>query len=82
MPRLIEAVQKDHGKLAWKDLFGDAIALSTNGFKIGGRLAAAISSNAASLKRDAEATAYFFNADGTPKALGTRARPTRPTRRR
>ncbi|MEO8937064.1 MAG: gamma-glutamyltransferase family protein [Burkholderiaceae bacterium] len=71
VPRLIEAVQKDHGKLAWKDLFGDAIALSTNGFKIGGRLAAAISSNAASLKRDPEATAYFFNADGTPKALGT-----------
>jgi gamma-glutamyltranspeptidase/glutathione hydrolase len=71
VPRLIEKIQKDHGKLAWKDLFGDAIALSTNGFKIGGRLAAAISSNAASLKRDADATAYFFNADGTPKAVGT-----------
>lgn len=71
VPRMIEALQKDHGKLAWKDLFGDAIALSTNGFKIGGRLAAAISSNAAALKRDPEATAYFFNADGTPKALGT-----------
>ncbi len=71
VPRLIEAVQKDHGKLAWKDLFGDGISLATNGFKIGGRLAAAIVSNAASLKRDAEATAYFFNADGTPKALGT-----------
>ena len=71
VPRLIEAVQKDHGKLVWKDLFADAIALSTNGFKIGGRLAAAISSNATSLKRDAEATAYFFNADGSPKALGT-----------
>ena len=50
---------------------GDAINLSANGFQIGGRLAAAISSNATSLKRDAEATAYFFNADGTPKALGT-----------
>jgi gamma-glutamyltranspeptidase / glutathione hydrolase len=71
VPRLIEAVQKDHGKLAWKDLFDDAITLSTNGFKIGGRLAAAIASNATSLKRDADATAYFFNADGTPKALGT-----------
>ena len=71
VPRLIEAVQKDHGKLAWKDLFGDAIALANGGFKIGGRLAAAIVANAASLKRDAEATAYFFNADGSPKALGT-----------
>jgi len=71
VPRLIEAVQKDHGKLAWKDLFGDAISLATNGFKIGGRLASAISSNAASLKRDADALAYFFEADGTAKTLGT-----------
>ena len=71
VPRLIEAVQRDHGKLAFKDLFGDGIRLATNGFQIGGRLAAAIASNAASLKRDPEATAYFFNADGTPKALGT-----------
>jgi len=71
VPRLIEAVQKDHGKLAWKDLFGDGISLATHGFKISGRLAAAIASNAVSLKRDPEATAYFFNADGSPKALGT-----------
>jgi gamma-glutamyltranspeptidase / glutathione hydrolase len=71
VPRLIEAAQKDHGKLPWNSLFGDAIGLATNGFQIGGRLAAAIASNAAALKRDPEATAYFFNADGTPKALGT-----------
>jgi len=71
VPRLLEAVQKDHGKLAWKDLFGDAVALSTNGFRIGGRLASAIAMNAASLKRDPEAAAYFLNADGSPKALGT-----------
>jgi gamma-glutamyltranspeptidase/glutathione hydrolase len=71
IPRLIEKVQKDHGKLAWKDLFTDAIDLSTNGFKIGGRLAAAISSNANNLRHDAEATALYFNADGTPKPVGT-----------
>lgn len=46
VPRLIERVQREHGKLAWKDLFGDAIALASNGFPIGGRLAAAIQSNA------------------------------------
>ncbi|MGJ0527321.1 gamma-glutamyltransferase family protein [Burkholderia gladioli] len=71
VPRLIELLQRDHGKLQWRDLFGDAISLASNGFPIGGRLAAAISSNAASLKRDAEAAAYFLNADGSPKALGT-----------
>ncbi len=71
VPRLIEAVQKDHGKLAFRDLFADGIGLAASGFPIGGRLAAAIASNAAALKRDPEAAAYFFNADGTPKALGT-----------
>jgi gamma-glutamyltranspeptidase / glutathione hydrolase len=71
VPRLIEALQRDHGKLAWKDLFDDAISLSTNGFPIGGRLASAIASNASSLKRDPEAAAYFLNADGSPKVLGT-----------
>lgn len=71
VPRLIERVQREHGKLAWKDLFGDAIALASNGFPIGGRLAAAIQSNATALKRDPEALAYFFNSDGSPKALGT-----------
>ena len=69
--RMLELAQKDHGALPWKDLFGNATSLAANGFPIGGRLAAAISSNATSLKRDAEAAAYFFNADGTPKTLGT-----------
>ncbi|CAN5726386.1 gamma-glutamyltransferase [soil metagenome] len=71
VPRLMEAVQKDHGKLAWNTLFTDGIDLATNGFHIGNRLAASIVSNATNLKRDAEAAAYFFEADGTPKAVGT-----------
>ena len=33
IPRLMEKVQKDHGRLAWKDLFEDAISLSTNGWQ-------------------------------------------------
>jgi len=71
VPRLIERVQREHGRLGWRDLFGDAITLATNGFPIGGRLAQAIATNAAGLKRDPEALAYFFQADGTPKATGT-----------
>ncbi|KPU96605.1 gamma-glutamyltransferase [Variovorax paradoxus] len=70
--RMLDIAYKDHGKLPWKDLFGYGITLASDGFPIGGRMAAAISSSASSLKRDADATAYFFNADGTPKALGTR----------
>ena len=52
VPRLIEALQQDHGRLPWQNLFGDAITLATNGFPIGGRLADAIAANAANLKRD------------------------------
>ncbi|MDQ0032634.1 gamma-glutamyltranspeptidase/glutathione hydrolase [Variovorax boronicumulans] len=70
--RMLDIAYKDHGKLPWKDLFSYGITLASDGFSIGGRMAAAISSSEANLKRDAEATAYFFNADGTPKALGTK----------
>ncbi|MGF6345495.1 gamma-glutamyltransferase [Variovorax sp. W2I14] len=70
--RMLDIAYKDHGKLPWKDLFSYGITLASDGFSIGGRMAAAISTSEANLKRDAEATAYFFNADGTPKALGTK----------
>ncbi|MDB5849645.1 MAG: gamma-glutamyltransferase 1 [Rhodoferax sp.] len=69
--RMLELAHQDHGKLTWKELFDPAVSLSTDGFKISGRLAAAISGATTGLSRDAEAVAYFFNADGTPKALGT-----------
>jgi gamma-glutamyltranspeptidase/glutathione hydrolase len=69
--RMLELAQGDHGKLPWKDLFGEGTNLASNGFKIGGRMAAAIAGSAASLKRDAEATAYFLDAAGNPKPLGT-----------
>lgn len=70
--RMLDIAYKDHGKLPWKDLFSYGITLASDGFSIGGRMAAAISASTTSLKRDAEATAYFLNADGTPKALGTK----------
>ncbi len=72
--RMLDLAYRDHGRLPWGSLFGHGITLATEGFPIGGRMAAAIASSAANLKRDAEATAYFFNADGTPKALGTTIR--------
>jgi gamma-glutamyltranspeptidase/glutathione hydrolase len=69
--RMLDLAHRTHGSKPWKDLFQPAIDLSTNGFQISGRMAAAIAGGETGLKRDAEATAYFFNADGTPKALGT-----------
>ncbi|MDA8453155.1 gamma-glutamyltransferase [Acidovorax sp. GBBC 3334] len=69
--RMLELAHRDHGKTTWGDLFQPAEQLARDGFQIGGRMAAAISGATAGLSRDPEAVAYFFNADGTPKALGT-----------
>ena len=69
--RMLELAQKDHGVKPWNTLFGPAIDLANNGFNISGRMADAISGAAKNLKRDAEAAAYFLNADGSPKTLGS-----------
>ncbi len=69
--RMLDLAHKDHGKLAWKDLWQPGIKLASEGFKIPGRMADAIASNKANLARDAEATATYYNTDGSPKALGT-----------
>ncbi len=69
--RMLDLAYKDHGSLAWKDLFSNAITLSNNGFAISSRLASAISGATSYLARDAEAKAYFLNADGTAKTQGT-----------
>ena len=69
--RMLELVQRDYGKLAWKDLFQSGIQLATDGFVISGRLFAAIEAQRTDLLRDADAKAYFLNADGTSKTLGT-----------
>jgi gamma-glutamyltranspeptidase / glutathione hydrolase len=70
--RMLEIAHQDHGGQSWDKLFQPGIKLATDGFNISGRMAAAISGARNDLLRDAEATAYFLNADYTPKALGTR----------
>ena len=46
--------------------------LSDDGFDISPRLAAAIADAAPQLRVDTNASAYFLNPDGSPKASGTR----------
>ncbi len=69
--RMLEMVHQDHGSQSWDKLFAPGIKLATDGFSISGRMAAAINGARNDLLRDPDATAYFLNADYSPKALGS-----------
>jgi gamma-glutamyltranspeptidase / glutathione hydrolase len=75
--RMLELAHKEKGKLPWARLFDPAIRLSEQGFAVSPRLFSATSGDAAQtaepkLKdQPLQASAYFYNADGTPKAIGT-----------
>jgi gamma-glutamyltranspeptidase/glutathione hydrolase len=68
--RMFELAHRDHGRLPWADLFQPAIALAENGFAISPRLAGLIAEDDY-LSQMPAARAYFYEADGTPKAAGT-----------
>ena len=69
--RALELAHRQHGKLAWKTLFRRAIELAEQGFVISPRLAALLRDESArTLRNDATAAAYFFEADGSPKQAG------------
>ena len=73
--RALELAHRQHGKLAWKTLFQPAIQLAEQGFLVSPRLATLLREESAlPLRNDPVAAAYFFEADGTPKAAGTRLR--------
>ncbi|THD63246.1 MAG: gamma-glutamyltransferase family protein [Phenylobacterium sp.] len=61
---MLHLAQSQHGKLAWKDLFGDAEHLAADGFHVPARMAAAAASNAPQA-RQPDAVAYFTKPDGT-----------------
>ena len=71
--RMLEMAHKEHGRLAWRELFQPAIKLAGDGFPISNRLAREIAESK-SLRRHAAAQAYFFDAAGAPKPAGARLR--------
>ena len=70
--RMLEIVHNEHGRTAWRDLFGPAVALADGGFDISPRMAKAITDSLTELRVDPQARGYFLNPDGSPKASGTR----------
>jgi gamma-glutamyltranspeptidase / glutathione hydrolase len=66
---MLYLAQSQHGKLAWKDLFGDAEHLAADGFHVPRRMAAAAASNAPQASQP-DVVAYFTKPDGTKIQAG------------
>jgi gamma-glutamyltranspeptidase/glutathione hydrolase len=66
---MLHLAQSQHGKLAWKDLFGEAERLADGGFPVPGRMAAAAASRAPQASAP-DAVAYFTKPDGTKVKAG------------
>lgn len=66
---MLSLAQSQHGKLPWKDLFGEAERLADGGFPVPGRMAAAAASKAGQAATP-DAIAYFTKPDGTKVQAG------------
>ena len=69
--RLLEAAHKRWGKLPWAQLFEPAIRSPRTASAISPRLNGLLAQEPYLAKNDDVARAYFFEADGKPKAVGT-----------
>ena len=69
--RALALAHQRYGKLPWAALFEPAITLAEQGFVISPRLAALLAKGPY-LAKDPDARAYFYQADGSPRAAGSR----------
>ncbi len=69
-PKLLEEAHRRWGKLPWPQVLAPAIKLAEDGFAISPRLNGLLSGEK-NLAKDARAAAYFYEADGQAKAVGT-----------
>ena len=68
--RMLDLIHRRHGKLPWAKLFEPAIAIADDGFALSPRLFELLSGDSA-FKNSEQARAYYYDADGNPKAVGT-----------
>ena len=68
--KLLEEAHRRFGRLPWKQVIEPAIRLAEDGFAISPRLAGLLARET-NLAKDPRAAAYFYEADGRPKAEGT-----------
>jgi gamma-glutamyltranspeptidase/glutathione hydrolase len=68
--RLLETAHKNWGKLPWQQVIEPAARLAEEGFAISPRLNGLLTQEKY-LQNDPVARAYFYEADGKPKAVGT-----------
>jgi gamma-glutamyltranspeptidase/glutathione hydrolase len=68
---MLALAHDDHGRLPWARLFEPAMRLATDGFAISPRLNQLVA-DTPQLKEFTGTREYFFDADGNPKAAGTR----------
>jgi gamma-glutamyltranspeptidase/glutathione hydrolase len=67
--RMLALAHRQHGKLPWKTLFGPAIRLAENGFKVSPRLHGLLAWDPY-IRKDPVARAYFYAPDGHPWPVG------------
>ena len=69
--RMLEMAHKENGKLPWAKLFEPAIKRAEAGFAISNRLFRLLESEQGRMSLMPAAGAYFYDAQGLPKAAGT-----------
>ena len=67
--RLLELAHREHGRLPWRELFGDAERTARDGFTVSPRLAR-FTNGSFPQAGAADVRAYFAEADGTPVDAG------------
>ncbi len=66
---MLELAHREHGALAWRDLFSPAIALSESGFDVSPRMNGLLA-RFPRLKKTPQAAAYFYDENGEPWPVG------------